>query len=57
MAGNTDMCKGKFTHQTLEWGNTNSGEKKTKKEKSDFAFKKGVGRWGGASQRPKQHLR
>ena len=33
MTGSTDMCKGKFTIQTLKCGNTNCGGKKTKKKK------------------------
>lgn len=49
MTGSTDMCKGKFTIQTLKCGNTNCGGKKTKKKKTkteSLAFIKRVGRWG-----------
>ena len=44
------MCKGKFTIQTLERGNTNCGGKKTKKTETKLSFQKRSGRVGAVHQ-------
>ena len=55
MTGSTDMCKGKFTIQTLKCGNTNCGGKKTKKKKNKnknrkLSFYKKSGKVGAVHQ-------